>query len=338
MVGVIMVLSMVFDISEKLSGFIEKDAPVSAILTDYYLNFIIFYGNMFSPLITFVSVIWFTAKMAQNTEIIPMLYSGRPFTRILKPYMIGATILTLLSLTLNHLVLPSANKARLEFEELFYKNDRNVGSYHAEYPDNSIVYFDAFNAPNRLGTNFVVEKRNKENKLVYVLKAQKARNPSGHNWTFENYTERYLGELNDIIKSGQSKDTIFPYNSEDMTARESIVMTMGYTELVDYIQKEKDKGTKGVPTYELELYRRTSMPFATYILTVIGLAVSSRKSRGGIGVKLAIGLLLAFIYIFAMKMTDVAAINVGFSPAIAVWVPNVVFGLMALLLYRIAPK
>lgn len=338
MVGVIMLLAMVFDISEKLSEFIEKDAPISRIFVDYYLNFIIFYGNLFSPLITFVSVIWFTAKMAQNSEIIPMLYSGRPFTRIVRPYFIAATVLMLLSLTLNHIVLPMANKGRLDFEEEYYKNTKNVSDYHAEYPDNSVVYFRNYNGTTGKVLDFVVEKRDENQKLTYVLKAPVAYNTEGTNWTIENYVERYVGKLNDKIVTGTKKDTTLLYKSADMVNRESVAMTMGYEEIQAFIISEREKGSKSVPTYEIELHRRTSMPFATYVLTLIGLAVSSRKSRGGIGVNLAIGLLLAFLYIFAMKMTAVAAINVGMAPIIAVWIPNLIFAALGILLYRLAPK
>lgn len=343
MLGVIMILAMVFDLSEKVGDFIEKDATIKDIIFEYYLNFVIYFGNLFSPLIVFVAVIWFTAKMAQNTEIIPMINSGRPFLRILRPYMIAATILTLISLTFNHVVLPISNKSRLEFEENYYRNVRTVSDYFAEFPNNKVVYFDSYRSDKHRATGFVIENRNKNNKLISVLRADKAFNPdSTNNWELIGYHIRYIGTPNDSLvissSAGHQLDTILPFQLSDMSQRESVVQTMGYYELKDYIEKEKARGSSSVAFDEIELYQRTSFPFATYVLTLIGLAVSSRKSRGGIGVNIAIGLFLVFIYIFAMKVTSVAAENVGFPAIIAVWIPNIIFGILGIILYRRAPK
>lgn len=338
-----MILAMVFDLSEKLGDFIDKQASLKSILFDYYFNFVIYFGNLFSPLIVFVAVIWFTAKMAQNTEIIPMINSGRPFLRILRPYMIGATILMLISLTMNHIVLPKSNKIRLEFEENYYRNTRTVLDYFAEFPNNKIVYFDKYRSDKHRASGFVIENRDKNNHLISVLKADKAYNPdSTHNWELVGYHIRYIGTPNDSLvvspSAGHRLDTILPFQLSEMSQRASVVQTMGFYELKDFIKKEKARGSSNVAYNEIELYQRTSFPFATYVLTLIGLAVSARKSRGGIGVNIAVGLLLVFIYIFAMKVTSVAAENVGFPALIAVWIPNIIFGILGIILYRLAPK
>ncbi|PKR81148.1 permease [Brumimicrobium salinarum] len=343
MLGVIMILAMVFDLAERLGEFIEKEAPISAIIFDYYLNFVIYFGNLFSPLIVFVAVIWFTAKMAQNTEIIPMLNSGRPFRRILRPYMIGATILMLISLALNHIVLPESNKVRLQFEEDYYRNIRTVANYFAEFPGKKVVYFDSYRSDKSRALGFVMENRNEKGELVSILKANQAINPdSTEQWQLIDYHIRYVGEPHDELvfppNSGHRLDTVFPFQLSEMAQRETVVQTMGFYELKDFISSEKEKGSPYVPFYEIELYQRTSFPFATYVLTLIGMSVSSRKSRGGIGVNIAVGLLLAFIYIFAMKVTSVAAENVGFPAMIAVWIPNIIFAILGLILYRLAPK
>lgn len=338
-----MILAMVFDLSERLGDFIEKEAPIKAIIFDYYLNFTIYFGNLFSPLIVFVSVIWFTAKMAQNTEIIPMLNSGRPFRRILRPYMIGATILMLLSLVLNHVVLPEANKNRLQFEEDYYRNVRTVSNYFAEYPGKQVVYFDSYRSDKNRALGFVIENRNENNELVSILKANQAINvDSTNNWELVDYRIRYIGDPNDSLVitpyAGAHLDTVLPFRLSEMAARNTVAQTMGFSELKEFIKTEKEKGSADVAFYELELYQRTSFPFATYVLTLIGMAVSSRKTRGGVGVNIAVGLLLAFIYIFAMKVTSVAAENVGFPAFIAVWIPNIIFAVLGLILYRLAPK
>ncbi|MEO9257340.1 MAG: LptF/LptG family permease [Crocinitomicaceae bacterium] len=338
MMAVIMVLAMVFDLSERLGDFIEKKAPISAIIFEYYLNFIMFYGNLFSALIIFISVIWFTSKMAQNSEIIPMLNSGKPFTRILRPYMIAATLLTIISLFLNHIILPSANKRRLDFEEKYYRIRLAVDGYYAEFPHGENVYFSYYNSDDGYIQDFYIEQWNKNNKLDYFLEAKKAKFISKGKWHLEGVFTRKLGSLNDEIHSYKSLDTTFSFGIEDFAQRDNVVETMNYTELNNFIKREKAKGNENIPAFEIEQHQRTSYPFASYVLTLIGVSVSSRKSRGGIGAHIAIGLAFVFLYIFAMKITSVAAINVGFPPIIAVWLPNIMFGIVGLVLYKYAPK
>jgi len=351
MLGVIMLLAMVFDIAERLSEFIDNQAPLRAIIFDYYFNFLLYYGNTFSSMIIFISVIWFTAKMAQEAEIIPMLNSGRPFTRILRPYMIAATLLMLMSLVLNHFVLPRANRVRLDFEESFYRDRLLVENYNAEFPGNELVHYSSYNSHENIINDFVIEKYDKHNRLVHFLKARTATvAKDSSNWHLVDVFERIVS-YNDTISfkdqvvnqhielfEKHNKDTVLPYRIEDMAIRDNIAEAMTYTELRQFIKKEKDKGNSSVPTYEIELYQRTSYPFATYVLTLIGVSVSSRKKRGGIGVNIAIGLLFVFVYIFAMKVTTVAATTVGFPPIVAVWIPNIIFGVLAIFMYRVAPK
>ena len=334
-----MILSIVFDLSERLSEFIQNQAPFSSIVLDYYLNFILFYGNTFSSMIIFVSVIWFTAKMAQETEIIPILNSGKPFRRFLRPYMIAATILMLISLVMNHFILPISNRVRLNFENEFYRDAINVEDYHAEYPGNQVVYFSSFIAEKNSVSDFVVEKWDAKNNLTHLLKARYASNIEGTNkWHLNDYYERRVAYPNDKIYLGKVKDTVFQFKLNEMVQRDNIAEAMTYSELKEFIERERLKGSGKVPMYEIELYQRTSYPFATYVLTIIGVAVSSRKKRGGIGINIALGLGIIFIYIFAMKVTTVAAMNIGFPASVAVWVPNALFGFVAYLLYRFAQK
>jgi lipopolysaccharide export system permease protein len=338
MLGVIMLLAMVFDLSERLSEFINNQAPISAIIFEYYLNFVLYFGNMFSSMIIFVSVIWFTAKMAQDTEIIPMWNSGKPFHRFLRPYMISATFLMVISLVLNHFILPKSNQSRLDFEEKYYRDAINVEDYHAEYPGNQVVYFSSYYAEKNEVNDFTLEQWQGDS-IVYFIKARTAQNIEGTNkWKLNDYFERYIGYPNDQMIEGKTKDTVFNFKMEEMAQRDNVAEAMTYSELKSFIRREKEKGSGNVPMYEIELYQRTSYPFATYILTIIGVAVASRKKRGGIGVNIALGLGIIFVYIFAMKVTTVAAMNVGFPAYIAVWVPNALFGVVAYVLYRFAQK
>ena len=338
MLGIIMILATVFDLSDKLSEFIANDATFSEVVFDYYVNFILFYSNMFSSMIIFVSVIWFTAKMAQDTEIIPIWNCGKKFGRFVRPYMIAATILMLFSLIFNHFIIPRSNQTRLAFEEKFYRNTITVQDYHAEFPGNTVVYFTSYSADNDIIHNLVVEKWSSDQKLISFFKATTAKNLEGKNWKLFNYYGRVVGYPNDRLFGGEMKDTVLEFKIDEMATRENIAEAMTYFELKDFIQREREKGSSMVPMYEIELYQRTSYPFATYVLTIIGIAVASRKKRGGVGINIALGLGIIFIYIFAMKVTTVAAINLGFIASIAVWIPNLMFGGVAYLLYRNAMK
>lgn len=339
MLGVIMLLAMVFDMAEKLGEFIDYGASATDIIFSYYVNFVLFYANMFSSMIIFISVIWFTAKMAQETEIIPIWNSGRPFGRFVRPYMIAATILMIISLIFNHFIIPRSNNTRLEFEDRFYRLTLSVTDYHAEFPGHQVVYFNSYTAETNLVYDLTVEQWDDNNKLVSIIKAATAENKAGTNeWRLNNYYERIVGDTNDVVIAAAKKDTSFQFDITEIATRENVAEAMNYFELKEFIEREREKGSSMVPMYEIELYQRTSYPFATYVLTIIGIAVASRKKRGGIGVNIAIGFGVIFVYIFAMKVTTVSAMNVGFPAYIAVWVPNMLFGVVAWLLYRNAKR
>lgn len=339
MLGIIMLLAMVFDISERLGEFIDNKAPLSDIFLNYYVNFLVYYGNTYSSMIIFLSVIWFTAKMAQDTEIVPILNSGKPFNRFLRPYMIAATILTGLSLILNHFILPVSNNTRLDFEERYYRLAHHVEDYHAELPDNRIIYYSSYSASDSLVLNFVMEKYNQKGGLVYFMKARSVKNVAGtKNWILYDYYERFATLKGDSIATGHEKLVGYDFELQEIASRENIVEAMTYKELKTFIEKERRKGSPNLALYELEFYQRTSLPFASYILTIIGVSVSSRKKRGGIGVSIAIGLGIVFVYIFAMKVMAVSSINVGFPASIATWIPNLLFAAIAYILYRNAVR
>lgn len=340
MLGVILLLASVFDLADKLSGFIQSGASAKEIIFDYYVNFLLLYGNMFSSMIIFISVIWFTSKMAQDTEIIPIWNSGRAFVRFIRPYMIGATILMLLALFLNHFLVPKANKKRLNFEEKYYWQSMSINDYHAEYPNNQNVYFSSYHSETGAVNELIIEQTDKKKNLTSIVKAQTATCVSGtKNWTLNNYWERKIHpDGTESVFEGATKDTSFQFSIDEMATRENVAESMSYQELTAFIAREKAKGSPLVPTYEIVLYERSSMPFSAYILTIIGVAVASRKKRGGIGINIAIGLGFAFVYIFAMKVTSVAALKVGFPSVIAAWVPNMIFAVIAYFLYRNAQR
>jgi len=284
-------------------------------------------------MIIFISVIWFTSKMAQDTEIIPIWNSGRSFGRYVRPFMIAATILMLLSLVVNHLLVPRANETRLEFEEKYYWHSLDVSNYHAEFPGNQVVYFSSYTSSTGYANDFVIEQWNDDGKMISLLKAKSAKEEDGK-WTLNDCFVHEYGYPKDKIIERPRVDTTFQFSMDEMATRSNAAEAMSYGELKKFIEREKKKGSSRVPTYEIVLYERSSLPFSTYVLTIIGVAVASRKRRGGIGVNIALGLGIIFIYIFAMKVTSVAALNLGFPTYLAAWLPNIIFGGIAYLLYR----
>ena len=339
MLAIIMMFSIVFDVSDKLGDFISNKAPLEAIIFDYYLNFVILYGNMFTSMIVFISVIWFTTKMAKDTEIIPIWFSGKPVSRYLRPYFIAATILMLFSLVVNHFIVPRANNERLNFEEKYYRDIMVVEDYHAEYPGNQSVYFSNYNNRDKRINDFTFQQWGDDQKPLYYLKSRYALNkPGSFHWELKDLYQKRFYDDHIEIKHLKTLDTTFNFTISEMAQRENTAETMSYNELKSFINREKKKGSSLVPMYEIELHQRTSYPFAAYILTLIGVSVASRKRRGGVGVNIAIGLGVVFIYIFAMKMLTVATLNLGFPALLSVWTPNVFFAFTAIVLFKLSQK
>lgn len=341
MLAMIMSIAVVFDISEKLHKFVRADAPIVKVIFDYYLNFVFYYGNLFSSLLIFLAVLLFTSQMAQRTEIVAILAGGVSFKRILLPYFIGATILFGISLYFTHYQLPIANQTRLDFENTYLRgkfriNDKNL---HRQYDAETIAYFESFSTINNIGYKFSIERWSEDGELEYKLMADRARYDSlNGQWKIENYYERLYSDQGEVLRRGRSKDTTLTLKPSDFGQRLEVASTMGYKELNDFIEEEKRKGSGKTVHYQIEKHQRTSLPFATYILTLIGVSIASRKARGGIGVHLAIGVFIAVTYIFALKVTTVAATNAGMNPLLAVWIPNIFFLIVGIVLYFKAQK
>ncbi len=342
MITLLMAISIVFDISERLDDFLDNNAPVDEIIFKYYVNFVIYYANLFSALLIFISVVLFTAKMAQNTEIVAILSSGVSFKRFLFPYFIASTVLVSVSLYLNHYVLPEANVVRLAFEEDYLRNTysykkRNI---HREIAPGTIIYFYKYSARDNIANEFALEKWD-EGAMTYKITARVARwDTVGLTWQLDDYFVRDFREMTENIRSGARLDTVLGFTPSDLdfSKRINSASSMNYAELNAYIEAETKKGSDKVVHYLIEKHQRTSYPFATYVLTLIGVSISSRKVRGGIGLHIAFGFLTAMSYMFCMKMTTVAATNAGLEPFIAVWLPNVLFLILGLIIYKRAPK
>jgi len=336
----IVLVAIIFDISEKIDDFIQSKAPVKVIIFEYYFNFIPFFVNLFSPLFTFIAVVFFTSKMASNTEIVAILSSGVSFRRFLLPYMLAATVLASLSFYLNNYIIPHANQKRLNFENTYIRNrfrnsDMNI---HRQIKPGEYIYFESYNNFENIGSRFSYEVI-KDGKMVYKLMANQIRFDSITNkWKVQNYAIRTMNGMKEHLKTGAEFDTIYNFKPSDFSTRLNNVETMNRAELNKFIDEEKMRGSDEIAYFELEKYRRTSMPFATFILTLIGVSMASRKTGGGIGLHIGLGMLISFSYILFLQVSSTFATNGNLSPFVAVWIPNLLYFFIALVLLRLAPK
>ncbi len=300
----IICIIIVFDLSEKLEEFIEKQAPLKAIIFDYYLNYAPYLANKLSPLFIFISVIFFTSKMASNSEIVAILASGISFKRLLRPFLICAFILAGASFYLNNFLIPEANKDRLAFEEQYYRNklrnyDQNI---HMKINDNTFIYMTNFVVDLNLGNNFSIERFNDKGELEYKLLSDNVKwDTTSNKWSITNYVERHIDGLKETIKKGTRKDTVLDLKVEEFKRRANHVTTMDLFQLNDYIEEQTFKGSQQIVNYELERQQRTAFPFATIVLTLIGVSVSSRKYVEGLVYILGLAYLLAFHTFYLCK-------------------------------------
>ncbi len=336
MISLILLIAIVFDVSEKVDNFVQHEIPLKVILVDYYLNFAFYYGNLFSALIIFVAVIIFTSRLAQNTEIVAMLAGGVSFNRLLRPYFIAATVLVFISLYLNNFFVPHANETRVSFEQA-YVNGRFSSRYrnlHRKIGPETYIYLESFNTTKKAGYHFSLEQFSNDS-LRYKLLADFLRWDSiGHVWQLENYYARHINGREETLERGNRKDTVLNFSPDDLVTRLQTIETMDYSRLNRFIEQEEFRGSENLVYYYIERNRRLAFPAATYILTLIGVCLSYRKRRGGMGLNIALGFAAIFVYIFFMQVSTTFATNGNLSPALAVWIPNITFGILALLLYR----
>lgn len=335
-------IGITIDVSEKVNKMIENHVPFSAI-AQYYLDFTIYFANLLFPIFLFLSIIWFTSKLANNTEIIAILSSGISFTRFLRPYIIGATIVSVFALLMGFFLVPKASEGFNNFRYTYL-----IGNGQNEIRDNSdvyrqinkeeYIYVSNYNSDSKMAFNFSMERFEKD-KLKYKVTAERITwNPKKQNYTLYNYTKRKVGLLEDYIESGSAKDTVFKFDLEDLTPVVYIAETLSYNKLTHFIDKERERGSSNINVYLVVLYKKYSIPISAFILTIIAVAVSAMKRRGGMGMNLAIGILLAFAFVFLDKVFGVLAEKSSAPPIIAVWIPNIVFGILALFLLRNAKR
>jgi len=341
--ALIMSIAVIFDFAEKLDEFIQKNAPVKAIIFDYYLNFIPYFATLFAPMFVFITVIFFTSKMAYNTEIIAILNSGMSFRRMMYPYFISAAFIALFTFTLTNFVIPHSNIVRLDFEAKYWRDPgfrrTSINSIHRQVYPNVYVYMGSYNARTRQGNNFTIEKYDDHGKLLSKLSAKTVRwDTVSNKWGAWNYSIRSIDSLTETITSGRRIDTTLTIKPADFGRTPEFVGTMNYGELKRYVRLLRMQGSDELKLYLNEFHRRFANPYAIFILTLIGVSLSSKKIRGGIGMQIGLGLLLSFSYILFQQFSSQFSLKGSLSPLLAMWIPNIIFTIIAFVLYRLAPK
>ncbi|WP_447636409.1 LptF/LptG family permease [Flavobacterium microcysteis] len=333
-------IGIVIDVSEKVNKIIQNKVPFGKVAL-YYVDFTVYFANLLFPIFLFLSVIWFTSKLANNTEIIAILSSGISFRRFLRPYLIGATIISVFALLMGFFIVPKASQGFNDFRYTYLKGNnktRETSNVYREISPGEFIYVSNFNVNSKMAFDFSLKKF-KDNKLDFVINASRIRfNQEDSTYTMYNYTKRKVGVLDDRLETLAKKDTVFKFDLEDLTPVIYIAETLSLGELNDFIDKERERGSSNINTYLVVLYKKYSLPVSAFILTIIAVAVSSMKRRGGMGMNLAIGIGLAFTFIFFDKIFGTLAEKSSIPPFIAVWLPNFVFGILAIYLLRNAKK
>lgn len=336
-------ISIVFDFNENLSKFTQYHAPWKAIVFDYYLNFIPYFANLFSPLFVFIAVIFFTSKMAGNSEIISILAAGVSFKRMMRPYMISCVIISLMSFYLSAFIIPHGTVIRQNFESMYKNNKKNTSAENVQLQvDRGVIaYIQHYDNTMKKGYGFCLDKFENK-KLVSHMTATEIQydtiSDTKYHWKAYNWKVRDMRGMREHITSGMQRDTVIQMEPMDLVYSRGQQETFTSPELSDYISKQINRGSSNVVQYEVEYHKRIASSFASFILTIIGASLSSRKRKGGMGMYLGAGLAMSFIYIMLQTISATFAINAGTPPIIAAWMPNIIFGFVAYYCYRHAPN
>jgi lipopolysaccharide export system permease protein len=338
----ILTIAVVFDFAEKIDNFMENHAPVKAIIFEYYLNFIPYFAMLFAPLFVFIAVIFFTSKMAVNTEIIAILNCGMSYQRMMRPYFLSAFVIASFTFALTNYVIPRSNQVRMAFEDKYYHASTKrvtAENVHRQVFKNVYVYLGTFNPISQRGQNFTIEKFNDSGKLISKLSSTSVVYDTAiHKWTALNYYLREIKDKEEIITKGKQIDTTLTIKPEDISRDPGFVGTMTSNELETYIDLLRLQGSDELKLFLIEKYRRFANPFAVFILTLIGVTLSSRKIRGGIGMNIGIGLMLSFSYILFLQFASQFSLKGSLGPMLAMWIPNILYSIIGLVLYKLAPK
>ncbi len=338
---IIVSIIMVIDYTEKVDDFINRKAPTKEILFDYYLNFIPYWANYISPLMVFIATVFFTANLAARTEIIAILSTGVSFLRLMRPYLIGATIVAIITFFMVAWVIPIANKTRIAFErkyvkETYYFSGRDV---HIKVAPEVYSYMETYDSNSNVGYRFTLEKIT-DNTLVTKLSADRITwDSTRRKWTVHDYRIRtFLPDGKEKLQFGTKIDTTLNLTPKDFDSNYQLHETFTLPELNAHINKLNARGADGIEVFIVEKYMRFANPFTIIILTAMGLIVSARKARGGVGFQIALGFILAFVYIMFFMMSKGMAESGALPPILAVWLPNIIFGGIGVIMYYTVPR
>lgn len=338
-IGLILAVAVVFDVNDKITDFLKPEVPLSGILFQYYLNFIPYYANLFSPLFVFISVIFFTSKLAANSEIIAMLASGMSFRRLLRPYMVAATLIAAATYGLNGFIIPSGNQVRLNFEQTYLKSRREVYTSNIQIAiaKDTYLYIRDYESLSKRATSLAVDQF-KGQKLISRLTADEATYDTLDHWTLSDFHIRRFKGLTATDTVGYGLDTNLHISPADFLINEKDAVKMRNDQLTRYIDRQKERGASNTRLFQTELHNRYAAIFSAFILTFIGAVLSAKKMKNGLGINLVIGFSLCLAYILATSLTSQIS-NVGLlAPWIAAWIPNAAFVIIALFLWRKAPQ
>ena len=344
LIAIIVVIAIIFDYNEKIDKFASSNATWQQVVFDYYLNFVPYFVNLFSPLFVFIAVIFFTSKLADNSEIIAMKSTGMSFKRLLRPYFYSAALIALCTFMLGAYVIPRGNVERVNFENTYIKKKTDitaVDNVQMQVDTGVVAYITHFDNTNKSGYGFSLDKFVNK-KLVSHLTAQNIQydtlSARRFSWTLRYYTIRTLKGMREEITSGERLDTIIIMEPKDFFYVRGQQETMTVPQLSEFIDRQRLRGAAGISTFEVEYHKRFAMPFAAFILTLIGVSLSCEKRKGGMGTSIGIGIALSFSYILFQTISSTFALNAGLPAMIAVWIPNILFAIIAFVLYRRTPQ
>ncbi|WP_121967120.1 LptF/LptG family permease [Myroides sp. N17-2] len=332
-------IGIIIDVSEKINKILANKVPLQATLL-YYVDFTIYFANMLFPIMLFISIIWFTSKLANNTEIVAILSSGISFTRFLRPYIVGATFVSVLALVMSVFIVPGASQGFNDFRYKYMKSDevRESQNVFRQISQDEFIYVSNFNYNSKTGYNFTYEKFEGNRLLAKMTANRIVWNPETKTYTLFDYFRREVGKSEDTFEKAEQKELKLDFDIDDLTPVVYAAETMQLGPLKRFIEREQLRGSSNINVYLVVLYKKYSVPVSAFILTIIAVSVSSMKRRGGMGINLAIGIALAFIYVFFDKIFGTLAEASSIPPLLAVWFPNLVFGILAIFLLRNARR
>ena len=330
----LLAIVVMFDVNEKLDSFLK--APLRATIVDDYVNFLPYFANQFSPLFTFIAVIFFTSKLAGNSEIIAMLSAGISFRRLLRPYMFSAAVIAAFTFVLDAYIIPPANIKRINYTDTYVKNRRvDYGSnIMLMVAPGEIAYMSRYDNTTKTGVRFSLESFDDEKRLTSRMTAQTIKWDTLYLWKAYDYVIRDFDGERERIRKGRQIDTMIPFEPRDFLIAKNDHEKMTTPALSAYIERQKTRGVANIQSFQVEYHRRFAMTAAAFILTIIGMSLSSRKTKGGIGLNIGIGLILSFSYILFMTITQTFAVSGLTSAAVAMWIPNIIYTIIAVILYR----